>query len=1299
MGTPIGGVRGVLRRQLKKAYKYGNRELANKLSAELASINIQRGMAGLSAFGSADENKKELAAYRFQQTEKANATVSELQKARAAAEKAKQDGAAAPVAGAVTPRLDAAAADAAPIPGAVTPRLDADAAPIPGAVTPRLDAAADANPVAGAVTPRLDANPVKKPATPAKPAKPASRVLSPGSATIASDAEFPGNSESDNPVMTKGHDSGARPDLTIKPEDKTTGTINDPALREKKDTTTGSTTPTETVPDVVGAGSGDTPETDGKTPEGMINPQGLGWMTASEATRQSKRRGDINAGILPDDYTSEELKSFEILHGNEAMVAEITKRVDAAAAARPARLAEEAARGVAWEETKRLRAVEEARVDNLESVKRLGTGLLNKVRDTAGDFVDGAVGAAKIAASEVGTVAKAAGEAAGEVLNRKIVAPKVLDAETERRRAELKKTRYNEWGDVNASRKQRKGATIFSIEEGGVDGLLKRENNIRSFVEDPNVGVQMLGRAEDEAEAFKGESKHNIRRRMAEARLAEIQSQVDAAKELRSGVLSERDFEAGKASGESLVGSAKDAINRLRSRIGGGDTSDEAAQPPEKRTPNSILDLATSPEERSELEKAREVPVVDPTTVVGSPPVVGSPAVVDPTTTIGTGASVSPVTPSVVPPAGSTGAAPLPPGTLPNAEPAIGVGDFGPAEGVAPAPTTGGFDANSKDYDDATAAAAGLKRDDAGHMGSLDPRTGMVLKGRDHPTWDKMYWAEKELGNTIVKAADGRYYSRGGGKLEPGDQAVDAPLGPPPAVPLPLATLPTRGSDLEKARLAPVDGGTPVAGSPAVVDPTTTVGTGASVSPVAPSVVTSADGTGAAATGLPPATLPNAEPDVGKVPFLEEQRGVEAGTPAVTPEELFEDVHKSEFDPASRVDREKMDALKAEHYPGLAADTKVTTADPAAATPPAVTPTPVGTGAPAPAAAAGEPIQLVAGNPDTTFGAGKPNSATLDARVLPKVFVQKDGSPSTVNTISIGKKGNVILIPTVVNGEQLTEKAAREEYNKTKNHYGIYKTVKEANAAAGALSKAHGAALEETAWVKLTPKGNEVKNKVPRKDPKTGKNRLAALRYNNPGAAWPSKHDVAFGIQGYGWLNDKDPGGNNIGYFPTPTHGGGANLALWNRGYVNGTMKENNPMYKSGRDGKGGKILVAEDRLGTSLTVKEAIAKWRGRIGTPTPKSFKNIEDQDMPADMLDDPKVAIDLFRQMAAHETGTGTGKKALAYKDGKMTRSEWLRSWKMMQAGGAGKRFTPKSEKQAKLIAAFEKSIVDEKKLAKK
>ena len=44
------------------------------------------------------------------------------------------------------------------------------------------------------------------------------------------------------------------------------------------------------------------------------------------------------------------------------------------------------------------------------------------------------------------------------------------------------------------------------------------------------------------------------------------------------------------------------------------------------------------------------------------------------------------------------------------------------------------------------------------HGASLDPRTGMVLKGRGHPTWDLMEQEETRLGNKIIKK-NGRYYS------------------------------------------------------------------------------------------------------------------------------------------------------------------------------------------------------------------------------------------------------------------------------------------------------------------------------------------------------------------------------------------------------------------------------------------------------------------------------------------------------------------------------------------------------------
>ena len=49
------------------------------------------------------------------------------------------------------------------------------------------------------------------------------------------------------------------------------------------------------------------------------------------------------------------------------------------------------------------------------------------------------------------------------------------------------------------------------------------------------------------------------------------------------------------------------------------------------------------------------------------------------------------------------------------------------------------------------------------HMPSLDPRTGMILKGRKHETFHKTLAKEKELGNKIIKKGD-RYYSIKGKK-------------------------------------------------------------------------------------------------------------------------------------------------------------------------------------------------------------------------------------------------------------------------------------------------------------------------------------------------------------------------------------------------------------------------------------------------------------------------------------------------------------------------------------------------------
>lgn len=69
------------------------------------------------------------------------------------------------------------------------------------------------------------------------------------------------------------------------------------------------------------------------------------------------------------------------------------------------------------------------------------------------------------------------------------------------------------------------------------------------------------------------------------------------------------------------------------------------------------------------------------------------------------------------------------------------------------------FDPEGAGYDYASAMESGGKPDAEGHWGSLDPRTGMVLKGRQHETWDLMEKEEKKLGNIIIKRGE-RYFSQ-----------------------------------------------------------------------------------------------------------------------------------------------------------------------------------------------------------------------------------------------------------------------------------------------------------------------------------------------------------------------------------------------------------------------------------------------------------------------------------------------------------------------------------------------------------
>lgn len=72
------------------------------------------------------------------------------------------------------------------------------------------------------------------------------------------------------------------------------------------------------------------------------------------------------------------------------------------------------------------------------------------------------------------------------------------------------------------------------------------------------------------------------------------------------------------------------------------------------------------------------------------------------------------------------------------------------------------FDPEGEGYDMDTAISAGLKADETGHWPSREPKTGMLLKGKGHKTWNLTEKGEADAGYEIYKGEDGRYYSRKG---------------------------------------------------------------------------------------------------------------------------------------------------------------------------------------------------------------------------------------------------------------------------------------------------------------------------------------------------------------------------------------------------------------------------------------------------------------------------------------------------------------------------------------------------------
>ena len=69
------------------------------------------------------------------------------------------------------------------------------------------------------------------------------------------------------------------------------------------------------------------------------------------------------------------------------------------------------------------------------------------------------------------------------------------------------------------------------------------------------------------------------------------------------------------------------------------------------------------------------------------------------------------------------------------------------------------FNPEGAGYDYASAEECGLGPDEDGHWPSRCPKTGQLLKGKQHNTWRLLEEGEEEMGYTIFKGDDGKYYS------------------------------------------------------------------------------------------------------------------------------------------------------------------------------------------------------------------------------------------------------------------------------------------------------------------------------------------------------------------------------------------------------------------------------------------------------------------------------------------------------------------------------------------------------------
>ena len=99
-------------------------------------------------------------------------------------------------------------------------------------------------------------------------------------------------------------------------------------------------------------------------------------------------------------------------------------------------------------------------------------------------------------------------------------------------------------------------------------------------------------------------------------------------------------------------------------------------------------------------------------------------------------------------------------------------------------------------------------------------------------------------------------------------------------------------------------------------------------------------------------------------------------------------------------------------------------------------------------------------NFDTQHAAGMVKPGNLDPWNRP-VLHNPDGSYSTTSSMSIGTDAGETLIPTVVNGQRLTNEDAIAHFHETGENFGVFQTPAQADTFATALHNAQATMFDE----------------------------------------------------------------------------------------------------------------------------------------------------------------------------------------------------------------------------------------------